>query len=120
ISKGQEIDVEVIEINSDERRLRVSLRNLLSKPFDEFMKNHKIGDVIEGEVTSTTSFGAFVKIGSVEGLLHNEDASWDRHEKCKDKFNNGDIIKVKIIKIDEEGQKISLSIKELSESPVQE
>ncbi|EMC2185239.1 S1 RNA-binding domain-containing protein, partial [Campylobacter jejuni] len=61
ISKGQEIDVEVIEINSDERRLRVSLRNLLSKPFDEFMKNHKIGDVIEGEVTSTTSFGAFVK-----------------------------------------------------------
>ncbi|MEE6533934.1 S1 RNA-binding domain-containing protein, partial [Campylobacter coli] len=58
ISKGQEIDVEVIEINSDERRLRVSLRNLLSKPFDEFMKNHKIGDVIEGEVTSTTSFGA--------------------------------------------------------------
>ncbi|HEB9315782.1 TPA: 30S ribosomal protein S1 [Campylobacter coli] len=120
ISKGQEIDVEVIEINSDERRLRVSLRNLLSKPFDEFMKNYKIGDVIEGEVTSTTSFGAFVKIGSVEGLLHNEDASWDRSEKCKDKFNNGDIIKVKIIKIDEEGQKISLSIKELSESPVQE
>ncbi|EAK8582248.1 30S ribosomal protein S1 [Campylobacter coli] len=120
ISKGQEIDVEVIEINSDERRLRVSLRNLLSKPFDEFMKNHKIGDVIEGEVTSTTSFGAFVKIGSVEGLLHNEDASWDRNKKCKDKFNNGDIIKVKIIKIDEEGQKISLSIKELSESPVQE
>ncbi|EEP3495266.1 30S ribosomal protein S1 [Campylobacter coli] len=120
ISKGQEIDVEVIEINSDERRLRVSLRNLLSKPFDEFMKNHKIGDVIEGEVTSTTSFGAFVKIGSVEGLLHNEDASWDRNEKCKDQFNNGDIIKVKIIKIDEEGQKISLSIKELSESPVQE
>ncbi|EDO7067563.1 30S ribosomal protein S1 [Campylobacter coli] len=120
ISKGQEIDVEVIEINSDERRLRVSLRNLLSKPFDEFMKNHKIGDVIEGEVTSTTSFGAFVKIGSVEGLLHNEDASWDRNEKCKDKFINGDIIKVKIIKIDEEGQKISLSIKELSESPVQE
>ncbi|HED7336576.1 TPA: 30S ribosomal protein S1 [Campylobacter coli] len=120
ISKGQEIDVEVIEINSDERRLRVSLRNLLSKPFDEFMKNHKIGDVIEGKVTSTTSFGAFVKIGSVEGLLHNEDASWDRNEKCKNKFNNGDIIKVKIIKIDEEGQKISLSIKELSESPVQE
>ncbi|ECR3368149.1 30S ribosomal protein S1 [Campylobacter coli] len=120
ISKGQEIDVEVIEINSDERRLRVSLRNLLSKPFDEFMKNHKIGDVIEGEVTSTTSFGAFVKIGSVEGLLHNEDASWDRNEKCKYKFNNGDIIKVKIIKIDEESQKISLSIKELSESPVQE
>lgn len=120
INKGQEIDVEVIEINPSERRLRVSLRNLLSKPFDEFMKSYKIGDVVEGEITSITSFGAFVKLGSMEGLLHNEDASWDRNDRCKDKFSQGDKVKVKIIKIDEEKQKISLSIKELSSSPVQE
>lgn len=120
INKGQEIDVEVIEINPNERRLRVSLRNLLSRPFDEFMKSYKIADVVEGEITSVTSFGAFVKLGSIEGLLHNEDASWDRNDKCKDKFSQGDKIKVKIIKIDEENQKISLSTKELSSSPVQE
>ncbi|EAK1485097.1 30S ribosomal protein S1 [Campylobacter jejuni] len=120
INKGQEIDVEVIEINPNERRLRVSLRNLLSRPFDEFMKSYKIADVIEGEITSVTSFGAFVKLGGIEGLLHNEDASWDRNDKCKDKFSQGDKIKVKIIKIDEENQKISLSTKELSSSPVQE
>ncbi|TKX32363.1 30S ribosomal protein S1 [Campylobacter aviculae] len=120
IKKGQEIDVEVIEINSNERRLRVSLRNLLAKPFDEFAKNHKVGDIIEGEVTQTTTFGAFVKLGFIEGLLHNEDASWHRSDKCKDKFKSGDKIKVKIIKIDAEGQRISLSVKELSESPVQE
>ncbi|HEF3568969.1 TPA: S1 RNA-binding domain-containing protein, partial [Campylobacter upsaliensis] len=82
ISKGEEIDVEVIEINSDERRLRVSLRNLLSKPFDEFSKTHKVGDMTQGIVTSITAFGAFVKIDNVEGLLHNEDASWDRNDKC--------------------------------------
>ncbi|EAK7695056.1 30S ribosomal protein S1 [Campylobacter jejuni] len=120
INKGQEIDVEVIEINPNERRLRVSLRNLLSRPFDEFMKSYKIADVVEGEITSVTSFGAFVKLGSIEGLLHNEDASWDRNDKCKDKFSQGDKIKVKIIKIDKENQKISLSTKELSSSPVQE
>lgn len=120
INKGQEIDVEVIEINPNERRLRVSLRNLLSRPFDEFMKSYKIADVVEGEITSVTSFGAFVKLGGIEGLLHNEDASWDRNDKCKDKFSQGDKIKVKIIKIDEENQKISLNTKELSSSPVQE
>ncbi|ECT4084945.1 TPA: 30S ribosomal protein S1 [Campylobacter jejuni] len=120
INKGQEIDVEVIEINPNERRLRVSLRNLLSRPFDKFMKSYKIADVVEGEITSVTSFGAFVKLGGIEGLLHNEDASWDRNDKCKDKFSQGDKIKVKIIKIDEENQKISLSTKELSSSPVQE
>ncbi|MGH2327419.1 30S ribosomal protein S1 [Campylobacter taeniopygiae] len=120
ISKGQEIDVEVIEINSEERRLRVSLRNLLSKPFDEFLKKYKLSDVLEGEVTLITAFGAFVNLGMIEGLLHNEDASWSRTEKCKDKFKVGDKIKVKIIKIDTENQKISLSMKELCESPVQE
>lgn len=120
ISKGEEIDVEVIEINSDERRLRVSLRNLLSKPFDEFSKTHKVGDMTQGIVTSITAFGAFVKIDNVEWLLHNEDASWDRNDKCKELFKIGDEIKVKIIKIDEDHQKISLSTKELKNSPVQE
>ncbi|WP_276883409.1 30S ribosomal protein S1 [Campylobacter cuniculorum] len=120
ISKGQELDVEVIEIDSDERRLRVSLRNLLSKPFDEFIKNHKAGEVLEGVITSITAFGAFVKLDSIEGLLHNEDASWDRSDKCKDLYKVGDKINVKIIKIDEEKQKISLSTKELSTSPIQE
>ena len=120
ISKGQELNVEVIEINSDERRLRVSLRNLLSKPFDDFIKVHKVGEVLEGDITSITVFGAFVKLDSIEGLLHNEDASWDRNDKCKELFKVGDKVKVKIIKIDEENQKISLSTKELSTSPVQE
>lgn len=118
LSKGQEIDVEVIEINSEQRRLRVSLRNLISKPFDVFIQKYKLGDIVEGTITSITAFGAFVKIDSVEGLLHNEDASWNRNEKCKDLFSIGESVKVKIVKIDEENQKISLSTKELQESPV--
>ena len=119
ISEGEELDVEVIEIDAKDRRLRVSLKNLLKKPFDEFKAQFKEGDVTKGVVTSVTNFGAFVRIGAVEGLLHNEDASWDRNDKCKDLFKVGDEIEVKIIKIDSNEQKISLSQKDLKQSPVQ-
>ena len=119
ISEGEELDVEVIEIDAKDRRLRVSLKNLLKKPFDEFKAQFKEGDVTKGVVTSVTNFGAFVRIGAVEGLLHNEDASWDRNDKCKDLFKVGDEVEVKIIKIDSNEQKISLSQKDLRQSPVQ-
>lgn len=119
ISEGQEIDVEVIEIDAKGHRLRVSLKNLLPKPFDEFKAKFKEGDVVKGAVTTITNFGAFVRVGCVEGLLHNEDASWDRNDKCKDMFKAGDELEVKIIKIDSPEQKVSLSLKELKQSPVQ-
>lgn len=119
IFEGQQIDVEVIEIDVKDRRLRVSLKNTLSKPFDEFKKNHKTGDVVKGVVTTLTNFGAFIKIDAIEGLLHNEDASWDRNIKCRDIFKVDDEIEVKIVKIDSESEKISLSQKELQESPIQ-
>ncbi|MDD2383060.1 MAG: 30S ribosomal protein S1 [Sulfurospirillaceae bacterium] len=119
IEEGQVVDVEVIEIDAKERRLRVSLKNILPKPFDDFMKKFKVGDVVKGEVTTVTNFGAFVKIGGIEGLLHNEDASWDRNNKCKELFNVGDEVEVKIVKIDTESEKVSLSKKELEDSPIQ-
>lgn len=119
IEEGQVVDVEVIEIDAKERRLRVSLKNVLPKPFDDFMKKFKVGDIVKGEITTITNFGAFVKIGGIEGLLHNEDASWDRNNKCKELFAVGDEVEVKIVKIDEETEKVSLSKKELEDSPIQ-
>jgi len=119
IEEGQVVDVEVIEIDAKERRLRVSLKNVLPKPFDDFMKKFKVGDVVKGEITTITNFGAFVKIGGIEGLLHNEDASWDRNNKCKELFAVGTEVEVKIVKIDEENEKVSLSKKELEDSPIQ-
>lgn len=115
---GQEIDVEVIEINPKTHKLRVSLKRLLAKPFDEFMKNHKEGDIITGTVTSLTDFGAFVRIDGIEGLLHNQDISWDKNVKCRDVLKAGDEIEVKIAKINPEDQKISLNRKALLESPI--
>jgi small subunit ribosomal protein S1 len=114
---GDEINVEVIELDVDKKRLRVSLKNLQPKPFEKFKNEHKVGDVVNGKVATLTDFGAFVTIGEVDGLLHNEEASWEENKKCKELFKKGDEVEVKIIKIDSEKENISLSLKDLSDSP---
>jgi small subunit ribosomal protein S1 len=119
LTLGEEIDVEVIEINSDTHKLRVSLKTLLPKPFDEFKKKYKEGDIVTGTITSLTDFGAFVRIDSVEGLLHNQDASWEKNKKCKDFLKSGEEVEVKIAKINFDDQKISLNKKALEESPIE-
>ena len=116
---GDEINVEIIEIDKENQRLRVSLKKLLPKPIDTFSSKHNIGDTLKGEVTSITDFGAFVKLGEVEGLLHNQECSWDKGVKCKDILKVGDEVEVKIIDIDKENSKVSLSKKALEESPAQ-
>ena len=114
---GQEIDVEIIELDPSNKRLRVSLKKLSDKPFVKFIKNHKEGDVLDGEIATITDFGAFVRFGNIDGLLHNEDLSWDKQDRCKNVLKVGDKITVKILKIDRENEKISLSRKVLLESP---
>ncbi|CAI6163871.1 MAG: 30S ribosomal protein S1 [uncultured Sulfurimonas sp.] len=118
LTVGEEIDVEVIEINSTTHKLRVSLKKLLPKPFDEFSKNYNEGDIVTGTITSLADFGAFVRISGVEGLLHNQDISWDKNTKAKEVLKSGDEIEVKIAKINAEDQKISLNRKTLLESPI--
>jgi len=120
LTLNEEINVEVIEIDTKDKRLRVSLKNLLPKPFEDFTQNFSEGDVVRGEVTTVTDFGAFVKIGKIEGLLHNEDAFWEVGKKCKDELKVGDEVEVKIIKIDSEKERVSLSQKELKKSPAEQ
>ena len=114
---GEEVNVEVIELNTEKKRLRVSLKSLQEKPFDLFAKKHKVGEVLKGKVVTVATFGAFVSLGEVDGLLHNEESSWDRNVKCKDLFKKGDELEVKIIKIDKDKENISLSIKDIIDSP---
>lgn len=114
---GERVNVEVIEIDSENRKLRVSLKTLQPKPFEEFLSKYKEGDSVTGKVTTLTDFGAFVQIDKIEGLLHNEDASWDKSNKCKDNFKVGDEIEVKIIKIDRDKERVSLNRKDLIDSP---
>jgi small subunit ribosomal protein S1 len=118
IEIGQVVDVQIIEIDKQQRRLRVSRKTLLPKPIDQFASANRTGDIITGTVSSVTDFGAFLKIGAVEGLLHNQEISWDKSEAAKALYKAGDEIEVKIIKIDRENGKVSLSKKALEESPV--
>lgn len=114
---GDEINVEVIDLDCVKRKLRVSLKSLLPKPFKQFIENTKVGDVIKGKVATLTEFGAFISLGEVDGLLHNEEASWEANVKCKNVYKKGDEVEVKVIKIDREKENISLSIKAMGESP---
>lgn len=120
LNLGDEVNVEVIELDIAKKRLRVSLKSLQEKPFAKFMKTHKVGDVLTGKVATLTTFGAFITIDDVDGLLHNEELNWDGKGTCKDTFKKGDEVEVKIIKIDGEKENISLSIKELLESPAEQ
>ncbi|GHQ04978.1 30S ribosomal protein S1 [Helicobacter pylori] len=120
LSVGQEIDVKIIDIDPKNRRLRVSLKQLTNGPFDVFESKHQVGDVLEGKVATLTDFGAFLNLGGVDGLLHNHDAFWDKDKKCKDHYKIGDVIKVKILKINKKDKKISLSAKHLVTSPTEE
>jgi len=120
IEIGQVIDVEIIEIDKQQRRLRVSRKTLLPKPIDQFASANKVGDIITGTVSSVTDFGAFIKIGVIEGLLHNQEISWEKGHSAKDICKAGDEVEVKIIKIDRENGKVSLSKKAMEESPIAE
>lgn len=119
LTLNQKIHVEVIEIDGTSRKLRVSLKKMQKKPFDEFASSFKDGQILEGEVVSLTDFGAFVKIGAIDGLLHNEDAFWSKNQKCKENFKVGDKLKVEIAKIDRDKERVSLSRKSIIESPAE-
>ena len=119
IAVDEEIDVEIVEMDFEKRKLRVSLKSVLPKPFETFSKEYKTGDIVTGVVATITNFGAFIKIKNIDGLLHNEDVSWDRSVKCRDVFAEGDEVEVKIVKIDHDNEKISLSKKDLEESPIE-
>lgn len=118
LNVGDEIDVEVIEIDPVNKKLRVSLKKLQDKPFDAFVKSHKVGDILKGKVATLTDFGMFVSVGEVDGLVHNEYAFWNKSKKCRDVFHEEDEVEVKIQKIDRVNEKISLNIRDLEQSPI--
>jgi len=117
LAVGDVIEVEVIEIDPDAHRLRVSRKSLLPKPFEVFRNEHREGDIVTGEITNITDFGAFIKIGQVEGLLRNVDLDWKQNSKCKDQLKSGEEIEVKVSHIDFDREKISLNRKALLDTP---
>jgi small subunit ribosomal protein S1 len=120
LSINQEINVEVIEIDQQKKKLRVSYKKLQPKPIELFSKNYKKGDIVQGKVVEIKEFGAFINIDGVEGLLANQNCDWQKNVKCKDILKIGDEIEVKIVDLNIASSRISLSLKELKDSPAGE
>jgi small subunit ribosomal protein S1 len=118
---GEVFDVKLLEKDRRKHRIVFSRKSLVEKEAAEqrakFYEEVTEGSVIEGEVSSLTDFGVFVNIGAVDGLVHMSEISWKRNVRIKDAFKKGDKVTVKVIGIDHENNRISLSIKQVEGDP---
>lgn len=113
LNVGDEVEVKILRANRERNRISLGRKQLLERPFDEFVRQNEVGDIVEGTVVNLLDFGAFVRLKEgVEGLVHVSQISHERVEKPSDELNIGDEVQVKITDINEETQKIGLSIKE--------
>lgn len=114
VSPGEEVEVKVLDIDPERDRIALSLKQLMSEPWEVFVENNKVGDIVKGKVVNLLDFGAFVKLESgVDGLLHVSQISREHVEKPSDKLEIGQDVEVLITDIDNDSRKISLSIKEI-------
>ena len=118
---GQNIKVKVLDHDKRKHRLVFSRRELLEEAENErkakFYDRVHEGDIVEGEVSSLTDFGVFVNLGELDGLVHVTELTWKRNIKIRDMFKKGDKVTVKVIGIDREKDRISLSIKQVTGDP---
>lgn len=119
--KGRELTLKVIEIDSEKNKLILSrkavLEDELNRKKEETLHSLEVGQVIDGTVQRLTDFGAFVDIGGVDGLVHVSELAWHRVGHPSEVLAEGDQVKVKVLKVDRENERISLSLKETQEGP---
>ncbi len=102
----------VLNIDAENQRLSLGLKQLASDVWQDFFASHKVGDVVEGKIVRLTTFGAFVELAEgVEGLVHISELDEKRIERPEETFKPGDAFPMKIIKVQEGDRKIGLSIK---------
>ncbi len=112
---GRPLKVGVLDVNKDENKLILSEKVAKREETKERLEQLAVGDVVKGTVTGTVDFGIFVTVDGVEGLIHISEISWDRVSNPADYVENGAEVEAKVIAID--GEKLSLSMKRLSEDP---
>ncbi len=119
VQLGDEIDVMILDVDEERRRISLGMKQCMSNPWDEFSLNHSKGDRISGNIKSITDFGIFIGLeGGIDGLVHLSDISWNESgEEAVRKFNKGDEIETVILVIDAERERISLGIKQLDDDP---
>jgi small subunit ribosomal protein S1 len=113
VNVGDKVKVKVLEVDLDRERISLSIRQTTEDPWDVFAGGHEVGDVVDGTVTKTVPFGAFVSVGDgVEGLVHVSEIAMHRVESPELELSIGQSVKVKITEKDDERRRISLSIKQ--------
>jgi small subunit ribosomal protein S1 len=119
VSTSQEVEVMVLDVDPGKRRISLGLKQTLANPWESFIEQHPVGTEIEGEIKNMTEFGLFVGLpGEIDGMVHLSDLDWARAgEEVVGDFKKGDIVKVKVLDVDVEKERISLGIKQLSEDP---
>ncbi|WP_269914610.1 30S ribosomal protein S1 [Acinetobacter sp. HY1485] len=116
---GDEVDVMVLEVDEERRRISLGIKQTRANPWEEFAKNHDKGEKVSGTIKSITDFGIFIGLpGGIDGLVHLSDISWNEQgEEAIRRYKKGDTVEAVILSVDAEGNRISLGIKQLNNDP---
>jgi len=120
LSTSEEVEVQVLEIDSSKRRISLGLKQVQDNPWETFSSKYPNGTHVEGEIKNITEFGLFIGLdGDVDGMVHLSDLDWKRpgEEAIKD-YKKGDVVKAIVLDVDREKERISLGIKQLSGDPI--
>jgi small subunit ribosomal protein S1 len=119
LSPSQEIQVKIIELDMEKKRISLSYKQTLENPWNSFLKKSPVGSVIETKVENIAGFGLFVSLENSElvGMIHYKDISWNESERNLDKFKKNDVVKAKILEFDKKKEKIRLGMKQLGKDP---
>lgn len=116
---GDEVDVMVLEVDEERRRISLGIKQTRANPWEEFAKNNEKGEKVSGSIKSITDFGIFIGLeGGIDGLVHLSDISWNEQgEEAIRRYKKGDTVEAVILSVDAEGNRISLGIKQLNSDP---
>jgi small subunit ribosomal protein S1 len=119
VNVGDEVEVMILDIEESKRRISLGIKQCIQNPWTEFCNNHEVNETISGNIKSITDFGIFVGLeGSIDGLIHINDISWTKAgEDVIRNINKNDEVTAKILSIDPERERISLSMKDIVEDP---
>ena len=115
VSTSQEVDVEVLEVEEEKRRISLGIKQTQDNPWDSFAQRFPVGSEVKGEVRSVTEFGLFIGLdGDIDGMAHLSDLSWEKsgEDALKD-YNKGDMVEAKILEVDAEKERVSLGVKQM-------
>jgi len=119
VSTSQEVEVMVLDVDEQKRRISLGLKQCGSNPWEAFVENYPVATELEGEIKNITEFGLFVGMpGEIDGMVHLSDLDWNLSgEEAAKQYNKGDMVKVKVLDVDVDKERVSLGIKQLSEDP---